>query len=77
MDAEAEAASSRDGSEIKESSLTPDTTDNYSVWWTEPEDRDPDNPLNWSNAQKWSIIGVLSLLTFLTYVSPGLVDRFC
>lgn len=69
MDAEAQGVSSRDGSGIKEEESTPETHDGYSVWWNEPEDKDPDNPLNWASGQKWTIIGVLSLLTFLTYVA--------
>jgi hypothetical protein len=47
---------------------TGNSHDRYSVWWNEPEDKDPENPLNWPNGRKWGIIGILSLLTFLTYV---------
>lgn len=47
-----------------------DQHDRHSVWWSEPEDKDLENPLNWPNGRKWGVIGVLSLLTFLTYVEP-------
>jgi hypothetical protein len=40
----------------------------YSVYWEEPVDQDPENPLNWPSRRKWGIIGVLSFLSFLTYV---------
>lgn len=68
MDVETQDVSSRDGLDPKEVHDTPETHDSYSVWWNEPEDKDPENPLNWSSGTKWGIIGVLSLLTFLTYV---------
>jgi hypothetical protein len=42
----------------------------FDVWWSVPEDEDTDNPRNWSNSQKWTIIASLSLVTFLTYVTP-------
>lgn len=38
----------------------------YSVYWSEPIDQDPENPMNWTTKRKWSIIGVLSFLSFLT-----------
>lgn len=40
---------------------------NFTVGWEEPSDQDPENPLNWPTRRKWSIIGVLSFITFLTY----------
>jgi hypothetical protein len=46
------------------------STFEFDVWWSVPEDEDPDNPRNWSNSQKWTIIASLSLVTFLTYVTP-------
>lgn len=44
-----------------------DNDTNFVVGWEEPSDQDPDNPLNWSTGRKWSIIGILSFITFLTY----------
>jgi hypothetical protein len=44
-----------------------DTHINFTVGWEEPSDQDPANPLNWSTRRKWSIIGILSFITFLTY----------
>ena len=31
---------------------------------------DPSNPLNWNNTKKWSMIGILSVMTFVTYAHP-------
>lgn len=31
-------------------------------------DEDPANPLNWSPAQRWAHVAIVSLLTFLMYV---------
>jgi hypothetical protein len=39
------------------------------VYWDEPVDQDPSNPMNWPSLQKWANIAVLSSITFLTYVS--------
>jgi hypothetical protein len=39
------------------------------VYWEEPVDQDPANPMNWPSARKWMNIGVLSSITFLTLVS--------
>lgn len=36
-----------------------------SVFWEEPANQDPENPMNWSDGRKWGIIGILSLLSFL------------
>ena len=38
----------------------------YSVWWEEPHDKDPENPENWTPKRKWGIITVLSIMTLLT-----------
>jgi hypothetical protein len=43
------------------------TVREFLVGWEEPEDKDPANPLNWSQGRKWGIIAVLSSITFLTY----------
>lgn len=42
---------------------TNETDLTYSVWWDE---QDPENPQNWPDSRKWGIIGVLSMMTFLT-----------
>lgn len=41
-------------------------TDEEIVWWDGPED--PENPLNWAQAKKWSHVVIVSLATFLVYV---------
>lgn len=38
----------------------------FSVWWEEPADQDPANPMNWPASKKWSVIGTISFITFLT-----------
>ena len=38
----------------------------YDVFWEEPASSDPDNPMNWSSGRKWTIIGMVSFITFLT-----------
>ncbi|KAF2691686.1 MFS general substrate transporter [Lentithecium fluviatile CBS 122367] len=35
------------------------------VWWNEPEDEDPKNPMNWSPTVKWANVLVLSVISFL------------
>jgi hypothetical protein len=38
------------------------------VYWNEPVDEDPANPMNWPSRKKWASIAVLSSITFLTFV---------
>lgn len=38
----------------------------YDVFWEEPASEDPENPMNWSSGRKWTIIGMVSFITFLT-----------
>jgi hypothetical protein len=38
------------------------------VYWNEPVDEDPANPMNWPSRKKWANIAVLSSITFLTFV---------
>lgn len=45
--------------------------DEFVVYWEEPADQDPENPQSWSSLQKWTIIGIVSFVTFLTYVFPS------
>lgn len=35
------------------------------VWWDEPEDQDPENPVNWSSTKKWVNICTISVISFL------------
>lgn len=35
------------------------------VWWDEPEDQNPENPMNWSSTKKWVNILVISVISFL------------
>lgn len=41
----------------------------FVVWWEEPADQDPENPMNWPMSRKWATIAVLSTITFLTFVA--------
>lgn len=56
---------------VLKSTLPPVSTEDqraeqqYVVGWEQPEDEDPENPLNWNRSKKWSIIGVLTFLSFL------------
>jgi hypothetical protein len=52
-----------------------EASNDFSVWWNESETADPENPMNWPASRKWSIIGVLSMMTFLTYVTCDLQGR--
>lgn len=36
------------------------------VYWDEPIDQDPANPMNWSSTRKWIIVATVSFITFLT-----------
>lgn len=42
-----------------------DPVSDFIVWWDEPEDQDPDNPMNWSSTRKWVNICVISVISFL------------
>lgn len=35
------------------------------VWWNEPADQDPENPMNWSSRKKWFNIITISVISFL------------
>jgi multidrug resistance protein len=54
--------------EASETDSTMDSRDPNIVDWEQPEDQDPANPLNWKDSKKWANIGVVSLITLITYV---------
>lgn len=35
------------------------------VWWDEPDDKNQENPMNWSSTKKWANILVISVISFL------------
>ena len=37
----------------------------FVVWWDEPHDQDPENPMNWSSTRKWFNICIISIISFL------------
>lgn len=39
--------------------------DSNTIWWD--SDNDPENPMNWSSANKWANIGIISIITFIMY----------
>ena len=39
---------------------------NLDVFWDEPVDQDPNNPMNWTVTRKWTIVATVSFITFLT-----------
>lgn len=43
----------------------PDGGAEFIVWWEEPEDEDPTNPMNWSSTKKWGNICTISMISFI------------
>ncbi|CAG8960000.1 hypothetical protein HYFRA_00013188 [Hymenoscyphus fraxineus] len=48
----------------------------FIVWWDEPADQDPQNPMNWPARKKWLNIGVLAFIGFIiplvsSLIAPG------
>lgn len=39
--------------------------DSNTIWWD--SDDDPENPMNWSSANKWANLGIISIITFIMY----------
>ncbi|KAI1491814.1 major facilitator superfamily domain-containing protein [Biscogniauxia mediterranea] len=65
-------------SKVEEGSQNTTDTDDanpskFVVDWEEPADRDPENPMNWSSQRKWTIIGVLSFISFLTPLASSML----
>ena len=48
-----------------EGAARPELGSELVVWWDEPEDQDPENPLNWSLTKKWTNILTISVISFL------------
>src|SRR5262249_12339053 len=44
------------------------------VWWDEPVEQDPDNPMNWGAGRKW---GTIAILAFITFITPLAFSYFC
>ena len=40
----------------------------FIVWWDDPDDQDPESPMNWSSTKKWVNILVISIISFLVWV---------
>ncbi|KAL1869669.1 hypothetical protein Daus18300_005524 [Diaporthe australafricana] len=43
----------------------PEVRSELIVWWNEPENEDPENPMNWSSRRKWFNIITISVISFL------------
>jgi hypothetical protein len=52
---------------IQDDKVSKATQENMEVFWEEPTDQDPENPMNWGPTRKWVIIAMISIVTFLTY----------
>ncbi|KAJ5818723.1 hypothetical protein N7474_004314 [Penicillium riverlandense] len=59
--------------EIKEEDIGSKNEGNaFEVFWDDPPDQDPANPMNWSNARKWTIVAIVSFITFLTPLASSM-----
>ena len=54
------------GGELGDGVKTVEKASEFDVWWNEPADQDLENPVNWTTKKKWSNIGIMSCITFLT-----------
>ncbi|KAJ5553408.1 hypothetical protein N7494_002786 [Penicillium frequentans] len=50
----------------------PEAEEALDVFWDEPVDQDPANPMNWSLARRWTIVGAVSFITFLTPLASSM-----
>ncbi|OJJ47341.1 hypothetical protein ASPZODRAFT_2129058 [Penicilliopsis zonata CBS 506.65] len=48
------------------------STSTMDVFWEDPVDQDPANPMNWSVTRKWTIIAAVSFTTFLTPLASSM-----
>lgn len=51
--------------EINDGAASAEPGSDLIVWWDEPEDQNPENPMNWSSTKKWANILVISVISFL------------
>ncbi|KAH8897282.1 MFS general substrate transporter, partial [Thozetella sp. PMI_491] len=51
--------------EIGDTLAQPALGSQFTVWWNEPEDRDSENPMNWSSKLKWANILIIATISFL------------
>lgn len=58
-------SSSNSKHETNRSAVEREPRSDLIVWWDEPEDRDPENPMNWSSTRKWVNILTISTIGFL------------
>jgi hypothetical protein len=59
--------SQRDGEkDVEAEAVEASQLDENVVWWNEPVDQDPENPMNWGAGRKWGTIAILAFITFIT-----------
>lgn len=51
--------------EAADETAHPGPDSEFMVWWNEPADQDPENPMNWSSRKKWFNIITISVISFL------------
>lgn len=61
------------GDETDGVAAQPESHTDFIVWWDEPEDQDPENPLNWSPWVKWTNILTISVISFLVPLVSSMV----
>ena len=69
---EAEKEPQGSDAEINKGVLHTSGEDGYIVDWDGPDD--PQNPMNWTDTRKWTIIALVSALTFNVFVPPFSID---
>lgn len=62
----ADQSEDRDDSNADEKATEAEPRSEFDVFWDEPADQDPANPMNWSTSQKWTMMATVSFVTFLT-----------
>lgn len=45
--------------------------DSNTIWWD--SDDDPENPMNWSSANKWANLGIISIITFIIPLASSML----
>lgn len=59
------STSSNSKHETNGGAAQPEPDSEFIVWWDEPVDQDPENPMNWSSTRKWVNIVGISVISFL------------
>lgn len=65
IDTNASSITPKSKHEPNSGAIEPEPGSQFIVWWDEPADQDPENPMNWSSKRKWSNILSISVISFL------------